>query len=69
MESYLFREVEADADDQVAVVGDHRLDVGPEVGVRGGFSRIDLDSQVGVSSLQAVVRGLIKGLVVPSAGV
>jgi hypothetical protein len=62
-------EVEADADDQVAAIGDHGLDVGSKVGVRAGLSRVDLDAQAGLGAREAVIRGLVEGLVVPAAGV
>ena len=62
-------QVEAHANDQVAAVGDHGLHVRVEVRIRVGLGRVDLDSEAGLGGLEAVVGGLVEGLVVPAAGV
>ena len=49
-------EVEADADDQVAAVGDHGLNVGRKVRVGAGLGRVDLNTQLALGILQSVVR-------------
>ena len=55
-----FLQVEADADDQVAAVGDHGLHVRVEVGVRVGLGRVDLDAEAGLGGLEAVIGGLVE---------
>src|SRR5699024_608398 len=60
---------EADGDDQVAVLGDHVVDVRCEVGDRGGLRSAGLDPEGLLRVLQALVAGLVEGLVVPAAGV
>src|SRR5699024_600083 len=60
---------EPDGDDQVALLGDHVVDVGREVGDRGGLRGGLLDAEVLLGGEQAVVAGLVEGLVVPAAGI
>src|SRR5699024_12274224 len=55
--------------DQVALLGDHVVDVGREVGDRGGLCGGLLDAEVLLGGEQAVVAGLVEGLVVPAAGI
>ena len=60
-------EVETNADDQVAAIGNHGFGVGHEVCRGGGLCRVDLNTELGLCGLQAVVCGLVEGLVVPTA--
>ncbi len=62
-------EQEADRHGQVAAGGDHGAQVRLEVVVGLGLDLVDLDAQVRLSLLQALVGGLVEGLVVESAGV
>src|SRR5690625_1014448 len=60
---------EADREDQVAALGDHVVDVRGEVGVGGGLGGRVIDAVLVHGVHQAVVAGLVEGLVVPAAGV
>jgi hypothetical protein len=57
-------EQEADRDDQVAVLVDELLDVGLEVGLRGGLEHRDLDAELLLGALHAGPGGLVEGAVV-----
>lgn len=61
------REVEADRERDVAVVGDHRLEVRHEVLSRLRLGVGDLHAQVGLRLRETLVRGLVEALVVPAA--
>ncbi|CRH70994.1 Uncharacterised protein [Chlamydia trachomatis] len=61
--------LKADADDEVAAVVDHGLDVRDEVRVGGGFGGVDRDAELLLGGGQAVVGGFVEGLIVPATSV
>ncbi len=58
---------ESDADDDVAVLLDEPVDVGPVVGVGAGLDRGHLDAEFVLGLHESFVTGLVEGFVVEAA--